>query len=149
MKNYSVTELTHETLNTVTSEFITDFTETFLNKKVNNTSFGIFPSYGNGTITEIKGTNFSDLMFTVTFDSGTVKEYRAKIACTNKTIRFIDEADYQLFNDYCEAYIEIEHAETELNNSDIISRLEVHNAAKQAEKEAEAAKKAEKAFEAK
>ena len=150
MKNYSVSEFTHEALDNVTSEFIADLTESFINKKVTNRAFGIFTSYGPGTITGINGATLANLMFTITFDSGIIKEYSAKVACfQTKALTFVDEADYQLFNDYCEAYTEIEQAETELNNSDIISRLEAHNAAKQAVKEAEAAKKAEKAFEAK
>jgi hypothetical protein len=89
-------------------------------------------------------------MFTVTFESGIIKEYNAKIACLSaKTLVFENEADSQLFEEYCEAYKEIEKAERELANLDFVAKQEAARAAKKAAKEAEATKKAEKAFEAK
>ena len=150
MKNYSVSEFTHEALDNATSEFIADLTESFINKKVTNRAFGIFTSYGPGTITGINGATLANLMFTITFDSGIIKEYSAKVACfQTKALTFVNEADYQLFNDYCEAYKDIEKAEAEVANIDATAKQEAYKAARQAEKDAEAAKKADKAYEAK
>ena len=90
MKNYSITEITREAFENTLEQFFTDFTDSFLNKKVNNLSFGNKAVLDTGSITEIANKNFNNLFVTVTFDSGIVKKYNIKVAFVQtKTFSFV------------------------------------------------------------
>ena len=150
MKNYSITEITREAFENTLEQFFTDFTESFLNKKVNSFSFGNKAVLDTGSITEFTNKNFNSLFITVTFDSGIVKKYNIKVAFVQtKTLSFVDEADNQLFNEYVEAYSAIEKAEQELLQLEAKLDAEMRAAKIKAEKEAEKARKAEASYEAK
>ena len=150
MKNYSITEITREAFENVLEQFFTDFTESFLNKKVNNFSFGNKAVLDTGSITEFTNKNFNNLFVTVTFDSGIVKKYNTKVAfIQTKTLSFVNESDNQLFNEYVEAYSDIEKAEQELLQLEAKLAAEMRATKIKAEKEAEKARKAEASYEAK
>ena len=150
MKNYSITEITREAFENGLEQFFTDFTESFLNKKVNICSYGNRAVLDTGSITEVTNKNFNNLFITVTFDSGIVKKYNAKVAFTQaKTLSFVDETDTQLFNEYVEAYSEIEKVEQELLQLEAKLAAEQRAAKIKAEKEAVKARKAEASYEAK
>jgi hypothetical protein len=150
MKNYSITEITREAFENTLEQFFTDFTESFLNKKVNNFSFGNKAVLDTGSITEFTNKNFNNLFVTVTFDSGIIKKYNTKVAFVQtKTLSFVNESDNQLFNEYVEAYSDIEKAEQELLQLEAKLDAEMRAAKIKAEKEAEKARKAEASYEAK
>jgi hypothetical protein len=150
MKNYSITEITREAFENTVDQFFADFTESFLNKKVNSHSFGNRAVLDTGSITEFTNKNFNNLFITVTFDSGIIKKYNAKVAFVQtKTLSFVDDADSQLFNEYVEAYSDIEKVEQELLQLEAKLNAEIKAARIKAEKEAEKARKAEASYEAK
>lgn len=150
MKNYTVTELTRETLNQVNAEIIADFKNDFINKPINIQANGFRPGPGEGTVTEIAGDTFRSLMMQITFADGSVKKYCPNMtAAFANTKPFANPEDTELLLQYHEAAAALLEAENEITRLEKQAELEAIAAEKKAKAEAEKAKKAEAAYEAK
>lgn len=132
MTTYDVTERTINYAD-VESDLVRTFASTAINAKVNT------KSYGPGTITEVDGSTFDQIIITVAF-AACIKKFKADVAL--RTVKSMEFEDETLAAEYESLYQDHSDLTHEKNLAEVAARLAAREEAAKQEKLRKAAEKA-------